>query len=109
MLSVSYTHLDVYKRQIKDGNDYILSGSKTWISCGTIATHALIFATVDPALGHKGITCFVVDTKSKGFTAQAMHGKLGLRASDTASLFLDAVSYTHLTTAATLPEFFIGC
>lgn len=78
-------------RAIKDGNDYILSGSKTWISCGTIATHALIFATVDPALGHKGITCFVVDTKSKGFTAQAMHGKLGLRASDTASLFLDEV------------------
>ena len=78
-------------RAIKDGNDYILSGSKTWISCGTIATHALIFATVDPSLGHKGITCFVVDTKSKGFTAQAMHGKLGLRASDTASLFLDEV------------------
>jgi alkylation response protein AidB-like acyl-CoA dehydrogenase len=78
-------------RAVKDGNDYILSGSKTWISCGTIASHALIFATVDPALGHKGITCFVVDTKSKGFTAQAMHGKLGLRASDTASLFLDEV------------------
>ncbi|CAN5478537.1 acyl-CoA dehydrogenase family protein [soil metagenome] len=78
-------------RAVKDGGDYILSGSKTWISCGTIATHALIFATVDPSLGHKGITCFVVDTKSKGFTAQAMHGKLGLRASDTASLFLDEV------------------
>ncbi len=78
-------------RAVKDGNDYILSGSKTWISCGTIATHALIFATVDPSLGHKGICCFVVDTKSKGFTAQAMHGKLGLRASDTASLFLDEV------------------
>jgi len=78
-------------RAVKDGGDYILSGAKTWISCGTIATHALIFATVDPSLGHKGICCFVVDTKSKGFTAQAMHGKLGLRASDTASLFLDEV------------------
>jgi len=78
-------------RAIKDGNDYIISGSKTWISCGTIATHALIFATVDPALGHKGICCFIVDCKSKGFTAQAIHGKLGLRASDTASLFLDEV------------------
>lgn len=78
-------------RAVKDGNDYILSGSKTWISCGTIAHYALIFATVDPSLGHKGITCFIVDTKSKGFTAQAIHGKLGLRASDTASLFLDEV------------------
>lgn len=78
-------------RAIKDGNDYIISGSKTWISCGDIATHALIFATVDPKLGHKGITCFVVDTKSKGFVAQEIKGKLGLRASDTASLFLDEV------------------
>jgi butyryl-CoA dehydrogenase len=78
-------------RAVKDGDDYILSGSKTWISCGTIAHYALIFATVDPALKHKGICCFIVDTKSKGFEAQAIHGKLGLRASDTASLFLDEV------------------
>ncbi|MBN8661560.1 MAG: acyl-CoA dehydrogenase family protein [Candidatus Melainabacteria bacterium] len=78
-------------RAVKDGNDYILSGSKTWISCGTIAHYALIFATVDSSLGHKGITCFIVDTKSKGFTAQPIHGKLGLRASDTAALFLDEV------------------
>ncbi len=78
-------------RAVKDGNDYILSGQKVWISCGTIATHALIFATVDPSLGHKGITCFIVDTKSKGFSAVAIKGKLGLRASDTASLFLDEV------------------
>jgi alkylation response protein AidB-like acyl-CoA dehydrogenase len=78
-------------RAVKDGNDYILSGQKVWISCGTIATHALIFSTVDPSLGHKGITCFVVDTKSKGFSAQSIKGKLGLRASDTASLFLDEV------------------
>ena len=78
-------------RAVKDGDDYIISGSKTWISCGTIAHYALIFATVDPALKHKGICCFIVDTKSKGFEAQAIHGKLGLRASDTASLFLDEV------------------
>lgn len=78
-------------RAVKDGNDYILTGQKVWISCGTIASHALIFATVDPALGHKGITCFIVDTKSKGFSAVAIKGKLGLRASDTATLFLDQV------------------
>ena len=78
-------------RAVKDGNDYILTGQKVWISCGTIATHALIFATVDPKLGHKGISCFVVDTKSKGFSAAAIKGKLGLRASDTATLFLDQV------------------
>lgn len=78
-------------RAVKDGNDYLLSGQKTWISCGKIATHALVFATVDPKLGHKGITCFIVDTKAKGFEAQPIKGKLGLRASDTSSLFLDNV------------------
>jgi alkylation response protein AidB-like acyl-CoA dehydrogenase len=78
-------------RAVKDGDDYILTGEKTWISCGTIANYALVFATVDKSLGHKGITAFIVDCKSKGFTAQAIKGKLGLRASDTASLFLDQV------------------
>ncbi|HEY9778506.1 MAG TPA: acyl-CoA dehydrogenase family protein [Planktothrix sp.] len=78
-------------RAVKDGKDYILSGQKTWISCGSIATHALVFATVDSSLGHKGITCFIVDTKSKGFSAAPIKGKLGLRASDTSSLFLDEV------------------
>jgi butyryl-CoA dehydrogenase len=78
-------------RAVKDGDDYLLTGSKIWISCGTIAHYALVFATIDPALKHKGICCFIVDTKSKGFEAQAIHGKLGLRASDTASLFLDQV------------------
>ena len=76
-------------RAIKDGNDYLLTGQKVWISCGSIATHALVFATVDPSLGHKGITCFIVDTKSAGFSTQSIKGKLGLRASDTSSLFLD--------------------
>ncbi len=78
-------------RAVADGNDYLLSGQKVWISCGSIATHALIFATVDKSLGHKGITCFVVDTKSKGFTARPIKGKLGLRASDTSELFLEEV------------------
>jgi alkylation response protein AidB-like acyl-CoA dehydrogenase len=78
-------------RAQKDGNDYLLSGQKVWISCGSLATHALIFATVDPKRGHEGITCFIVDTKTPGFTAQPIKGKLGLRASDTSSLFLDSV------------------
>jgi len=78
-------------RAVADGNDYLLSGQKVWISCGSIATHALVFATVDKSLGHKGITCFIVDTKAKGFTTQSIKGKLGLRASDTSELFLDNV------------------
>lgn len=78
-------------KAVKDGNDYILSGQKVWISCGSIATHALIFAQADASKKHKGITCFIVDTKAKGFSAQPIKGKLGLRASDTSTLFLDEV------------------
>lgn len=78
-------------KAVKDGDDYLLSGQKVWISCGSIATHALVFASVDKSLGHKGITAFIVDTKSKGFTAREIKGKLGLRASDTSELFLDEV------------------
>jgi butyryl-CoA dehydrogenase len=78
-------------RAVKDGDFYVLTGQKVWISCGSIATHAIIFATIDASLGHKGITCFIVDTKSPGFKAQEIKGKLGLRASDTSSLFLDQV------------------
>lgn len=78
-------------RAVKDGDDYLLSGQKVWISNGTIATHSLIFATVDRSLGHKGITCFVVDCSARGYTTREMKGKLGLRASDTAEIFLDNV------------------
>jgi alkylation response protein AidB-like acyl-CoA dehydrogenase len=78
-------------RAVKDGNDYLLSGQKVWISCGSIATHALIFAQTDAKKKHEGMVCFVVDTNSPGFSAQAIKGKLGLRASDTSTLFLDEV------------------
>jgi hypothetical protein len=52
---------------------------------------ALIFAQTDPDKKHKGLACFLVPTDSDGFSTQEIHGKLGLRASDTASLALDEV------------------
>ena len=52
---------------------------------------ALIFAQTDPEKGHKGLAAFVVPTYSEGFTAAEIHGKLGLKASDTAELALDGV------------------
>jgi butyryl-CoA dehydrogenase len=78
-------------KAVRDGDDYIITGQKTWISCGAIANIALIFATEDLGKGHEGITCFIVDTKSKGFTAVPIKHKLGLRASDTSTLYLDDV------------------
>jgi hypothetical protein len=68
-----------------------ISGQKMWISLGNIAEVALIFAQTDASRKHKGIACFLVPTASGGFTSQEIHGKLGLRASDTAEISLDAV------------------
>jgi butyryl-CoA dehydrogenase len=68
-----------------------ISGQKMWISLGNIAEVALIFAQTDASRKHKGIACFLVPTASGGFTTQEIHGKLGLRASDTAEISLDAV------------------
>ena len=62
-----------------------------WISLGNVAEVALIFAQTDPEKKHKGLACFLVPTDSEGFSTQEIHGKLGLRASDTASIALDDV------------------
>ena len=55
---------------------------------------ALIFAQTDPALGYKGIACFMVDTDHPGFTTQTIEHKMGLHASDTASISLEDVEVT---------------
>lgn len=68
-----------------------LTGQKQWISLGSYAGVALVFAQTDPSLGHKGLGAFLVRTDQDGYTSQEIHGKLGLRASDTAELSLDAV------------------
>jgi butyryl-CoA dehydrogenase len=68
-----------------------ISGQKMFISMGNFAQLALIFAQTDPAQKHRGLAAFLVPTESDGFTTQAIHGKLGLRASDTAELALDSV------------------
>jgi butyryl-CoA dehydrogenase len=68
-----------------------ISGQKMWISFGNVAEIALVFAQTDPAKKHKGLACFLVPTDASGFTSQEIHGKLGLRASDTAELSLEGV------------------
>ena len=68
-----------------------ISGQKMWISLGNVAEVALVFAQSDPKKAHRGICCFLVPTESDGFSSQEIHGKLGLRASDTAAIGLDGV------------------
>src|SRR3954452_13253433 len=78
-------------RAKKTDNGWVINGAKQWISMGNYAKVALIFAQTDPEKKHRGIACFLVPTESEGFSSQAIHGKLGLRGSDTAELFLDDV------------------
>jgi alkylation response protein AidB-like acyl-CoA dehydrogenase len=68
-----------------------ISGQKQWISMGNHAEVALVFAQTDPEQQHRGLACFLVPTESTGFSTGEVHGKLGLRASDTAELSLDEV------------------
>jgi alkylation response protein AidB-like acyl-CoA dehydrogenase len=78
-------------RASKRDGGWVLNGQKMWISLGNFAEVALIFAQTEPGSGPKGLACFLVPTDSEGFSTQEIHGKLGLRASDTASIALDGV------------------
>ena len=73
----------------RDG--YRLSGRKLWITNGAEADVFLLFATIDPALGYKGITCFVLERGTAGFQIGKKEDKLGIRASSTCELILDDV------------------
>ncbi len=77
-------------KAVRDGNDWVLSGSKMFITNGTWAGVALIFARTGGE-GPKGITAFLVPTDSDGFSASKVMGKLGLRSQDTGELHLDGV------------------
>jgi glutaryl-CoA dehydrogenase len=68
-----------------------INGGKMWISLGNYAKLAMIFAQTDPSKKHKGLACFLVPTGADGFSSQEIHGKLGLKGSDTAELSLDGV------------------
>jgi butyryl-CoA dehydrogenase len=81
----------VRTRAEKIDGGWRITGQKMWISLGNVAEVALVFATTDPGEGHHAMACFLVPTESDGFSSQEVHGKLGLRASDTAAIALDGV------------------
>jgi butyryl-CoA dehydrogenase len=78
-------------RAVKTDSGWVINGAKMWISMGNYARVALIFAQTDPSLGHKGLACFLVDTDQPGFKPQPIEHKMGLQASDTASIALEDV------------------
>jgi butyryl-CoA dehydrogenase/short/branched chain acyl-CoA dehydrogenase len=74
---------------------FLLSGRKLWITNAGEADIFLVFATVDPAAGYKGITCFVLERDMKGFSVGKKEDKLGIRASSTCELILDEVAVSR--------------
>lgn len=77
---------------VRDGNDYVISGQKTFISNGHLADFILVACKTDPAAGSKGVSLIAVETeKVDGFTRGRLLKKIGLQAQDTAELFFDNV------------------
>ena len=72
-----------------DGDDYVLNGSKMWITNGPHADVLVVYATVDPDLGTKGITAFLIEKDMVGFSTGQKLNKLGMRGSDTAELIFE--------------------
>jgi butyryl-CoA dehydrogenase len=78
-------------RAKRTDSGWTITGNKMWISMGNVAEVALAFAQTDHEKKHRGLACFLVPTASDGYSSQEIHGKLGLRSSDTAEISLDEV------------------
>jgi len=76
-------------KAVADGNDYILTGHKLWITNANEADIFIVFANADPDAGHRGITAFVINRDTPGFTVGKKEDKLGIRASSTCELILN--------------------
>ena len=76
-------------RAAKRGDDYVLNGQKLWITNAKEAGLFIVFATLDPAAGYKGITAFVVEKGAAGFSLGKKEDKLGIRASSTCELIFN--------------------
>lgn len=74
---------------VRDGDYYILNGQKTWISLCDVADHFIVFAYTDKSKKHKGISAFIVERTTRGFSSKAIKGKYGIRAGNTGELFFE--------------------
>ena len=73
----------------RDGDDYVLNGSKVFITNATEAGLLVVLASLDLSLGSKGFVALIVDRDTSGMTITPMHGKMGIRASSTCEVFFD--------------------
>jgi alkylation response protein AidB-like acyl-CoA dehydrogenase len=74
---------------VLQGDEWVLNGTKTWISNGGVADVATIIVQTDKRLGSKGLTAFIIERGTKGFSSKDLHNKLGIRSSNTAELVLE--------------------
>jgi butyryl-CoA dehydrogenase len=81
-------------RAKRDGNHWVLDGTKQFITSGRNADLAIVFAVTDPAAGKKGISAFIVPTKTAGWNVARVEHKLGQKASDTCQIVLDNLRLT---------------
>jgi butyryl-CoA dehydrogenase len=81
-------------RARREGNHWVLSGTKQFITSGENADLVIAFAVTDPAAGKKGMSAFIVPTETPGYTVARLESKLGQRASDTAQLVFDEMRLT---------------
>lgn len=81
-------------RARRSGNQWVLSGTKQFITSGKNADVAIVFAVTDPDAGKKGISAFIVPTRTPGYTVASVEHKLGQRCSDTAQIVFDEMELT---------------
>ncbi|MGD0073195.1 MAG: acyl-CoA dehydrogenase [Candidatus Binataceae bacterium] len=73
-------------RAVRDGDDYVINGSKIFITNGSEAKVAIVFAMTDPAQGHRGVSAFIVDTETPGWQVLRVEEKMGIRGAHSAQL-----------------------
>ncbi len=76
-------------RAVRDGDFYVLNGRKSWVTSGPVADYIVVFTVTDPTKGPKGITAFIVEADSPGYSRGKKEPKLGIRASATSELLFE--------------------
>jgi len=79
----------IQTRAVRDGDYYILNGSKTWITHATVFDAGICFVKTDPNQRHKGLSAFIIEKDLPGLSRSRIENKLGVRCSDTGELFFD--------------------
>jgi alkylation response protein AidB-like acyl-CoA dehydrogenase len=93
-LSESHAGSDVASmktRAVRDGDHYVLTGSKSWITNAGVSSFYTVFAKTDPDAGHRGMSAFVVEADAPGFSVAKLESKMGMRGSPTGEIVFDEV------------------